>query len=142
MNLPTDPAERKATPIYSGVLMYFPRAIAEIARVSKAGNDQHNPGQPLHWAREKSTDHHDCIARHLLEAGSFDTDGQRHSAKLAWRALAALEIELERCSEPAAGDTSPVDASPAQATPYGAALGGMLAGLHYAQPVPSERRKK
>ena len=44
--LPTDPAARKATPIATGVLDYFPLALAEIARVSKAGNDQHNPGQP------------------------------------------------------------------------------------------------
>ena len=36
-------------------------ALAEVARVSKAGNDQHNPGQPLHWARDKSADHADCV---------------------------------------------------------------------------------
>ena len=93
--LPTNPTDRKQTPIYSGVLRYFPKALAEVARVSYAGNEQHNPGQPLHWAREKSTDQHDCIVRHLLEAGTLDTDGQRHSAKVAWRALAALELELE-----------------------------------------------
>lgn len=79
----------------TGVLDYFPDAIAEVARVSKAGNDQHNPGEPLHWAREKSTDHADCIARHLLERGTVDVDGQRHSAKMAWRALALLQTELE-----------------------------------------------
>jgi hypothetical protein len=92
--------KRKNTPIYSGVLMYFPDAIAEIARVSKAGNDQHNPGQPLHWAREKSTDHLDCMIRHSLDAGTFDTDGQRHTAKMAWRALAALQEELEGTPPP------------------------------------------
>lgn len=88
-------AERKATPVYSGVLRYFPDAIAEVARVSKAGNDQHNPGQPLHWSKGKSTDHDNCIARHLLDAGTIDTDGQRHRGKVAWRALASLQIELE-----------------------------------------------
>lgn len=93
--LPVDPKERKDTPIYSGVVKYFPLALAEIARVSKAGNDQHNPGQPLHWDKTKSTDHHDCIIRHLVDAGTLDSDGQRHSAKVAWRALAALEVELE-----------------------------------------------
>ncbi len=79
----------------TGVLDYFPLALAEIARVSKAGNDQHNPGQPLHWAREKSTDHADCIMRHLSERGTIDSDNQRHSAKMAWRALALLQTELE-----------------------------------------------
>lgn len=94
--LPTDAKERKNTPIATGVLDYFPRALAEVARVSKAGNDQHNPGQPLHWSKGKSTDHADCIARHLIERGTVDpVDGIRHSGKLAWRALAQLEMELE-----------------------------------------------
>lgn len=93
--LPTDPAERKLVSITTAVLDYFPNAIAEVAKVSVAGNDQHNPGQPLHWARGKSTDQADCIARHLIGRGTFDTDGQRHSAKLAWRALALLQEELE-----------------------------------------------
>lgn len=95
MSLPTDAKERKGVPLYSGVMKYFPDALAEVAIVSKAGNDQHNPGEPLHWAKEKSKDHHDCAARHLLESGTVDTDGMRHSAKLAWRALALLQIEIE-----------------------------------------------
>ena len=93
--LPTDSKSRKETPITSGVLDYFPLALAEVARLSKKGNDQHNPGEPLHWAREKSTDHADCIVRHLIDRGHIDCDGMRHSAKLAWRALALLQIELE-----------------------------------------------
>lgn len=95
MLLPADPAERKNLPITSGVLDYFPLAIAEVARVSKAGGEQHHPGMPLHWEKGKSTDHADCIARHLIDRGSRDSDGMRHSAKLAWRALALLQTELE-----------------------------------------------
>ena len=87
--------ERKERPVYSGVLRYFPKALLEIARVSHAGNEQHHPGKPLHWDRAKSTDEADALVRHLLEAGTFDTDGQRHTAKVAWRALALLEKELE-----------------------------------------------
>jgi hypothetical protein len=98
--LPSEASARKAVPITTGVLDYFPLAIAEIARVSKRGNDQHNPGEPLHWAREKSTDHADCIARHLLERGWTDNDGQRHTAKLAWRALALLQEEMEAAAGP------------------------------------------
>lgn len=86
---------RKDTPIFSGVLQYFPKALAEVARVSKVGNDQHNPGKPLHWDRSKSGDELDALTRHLVDAGTMDTDGTRHSAKVAWRALANLEKELE-----------------------------------------------
>ncbi len=87
--------DRKNRPIARGVLDYFPDALAEVALVSKTGNDQHNPGQPLHWAKEKSTDHADCIIRHLIDRGKLDSDGMRHSAKVAWRALALLQTELE-----------------------------------------------
>ena len=95
MSLPQDAKARKALPLTTGVLDYFPDALAAVAHCSKVGNDQHNPGQPLHWARGKSMDHADCITRHLIERGTVDTDGVRHSAKLAWRALALLQIEIE-----------------------------------------------
>ena len=95
MLLPTDAQERKQIPVVSGVLDYFPLAIAEVAKCSWAGNQQHHPDKPLHWDKTKSTDHADCIGRHLIDRGKFDTDGQRHSAKLAWRTLALLQLELE-----------------------------------------------
>jgi hypothetical protein len=90
------PEARKSAPVYSGVLRYFPLALAAVAHCSKVGNDQHNPGQPLHWAREKSTDEGDALVRHLLEAGTRDVDGIRHATKVAWRALALLQKEIER----------------------------------------------
>lgn len=93
--LPTDTKARKDAPIARGVLDYFPRALAAIAELSRVANEQHNPGEPMHWAKEKSNDHADCLVRHLIERGTIDTDGQRHSTKVAWRALANLEIELE-----------------------------------------------
>ena len=94
--LPTDSAARKQIPVVTGVLDYFPDAIAAVANVSRVGNDKHNPGQPLHWSRDKSDDHADCIGRHLLERGQFDPITKvRHSAQLAWRALAMLQIEIE-----------------------------------------------
>lgn len=42
--LPTDAKERKKVPIASGVFDYFTAALVEVAKVSQAGNDQHNPG--------------------------------------------------------------------------------------------------
>jgi hypothetical protein len=86
---------RKETPIFTGVLNYFPDAIRELARVSYVGNQQHNPDKPMHWDRSKSGDELDALSRHLLEAGTIDTDGIRHSAKVAWRALANLQKEIE-----------------------------------------------
>lgn len=91
--------KRKQEPVFSGVLAYFPDAIRYVARVSQAGNDQHHPGTPLHWDRNKSTDETDALARHLTDhaAGNiYDTDGIRHLGKVAWRALAALQKELEK----------------------------------------------
>jgi hypothetical protein len=93
--LPNVAADRKQYPIVTGVVDYFPLAIAEIARLSKIGNDQHNPGQPLHWDRSKSADHADCLGRHLVQRGTIDTDGVSHTTKVAWRALALLQEELE-----------------------------------------------
>ena len=90
---------RKQTPVYSGVLNYFPDAIREVAQCSYMGNQQHNPDKPLHWDRSKSGDELDALTRHLLEAGTIDTDGVRHSAKVAWRALANLQKEIERSNE-------------------------------------------
>jgi len=87
--------ERKRTPIFSGVLKYFPLAIAEVSRVSLAGNEQHNPGTDLHWDRSKSKDEADALVRHLIDSGKIDTDGIRHTAKVAWRALALLQKEFE-----------------------------------------------
>ena len=92
----TSAKRRKETPVYSGVLKYFPLALMEIARCSKAGNDQHNPGKELHWDRSKSGDELDALTRHLLQAGKVDTDGILHSTKVAWRALANLQKELEK----------------------------------------------
>jgi len=70
--------ERKERPVFTGVLKYFPDA-----------------DKPLHWDRSKSTDDYDALARHLIDAGTIDDDGIRHTAKVAWRALACLQKEIE-----------------------------------------------
>jgi hypothetical protein len=90
---------RKTMPIFSGVFKYFPDAIREIAKTSWIGNQQHHPNKPLHWDRSKSGDELDALTRHLMEAGNIDTDLIRHSAKVAWRALANLQKELEENGE-------------------------------------------
>src|SRR5688572_23646570 len=92
----TSDKQRKETPIVTGCLDYFPLALAAVARVSFKSNQKHNPGQPLHWSRNKSNDHADAAGRHLLERGLIDPDsGESATAHLAWRVLAMLQLEEE-----------------------------------------------
>lgn len=95
--LPTVAAERKKIPLFTGVLAYFPLAFVELARVSQVGNDQHNPGQPLHWDRTKSMDQMDTATRHMVDwiNTKRDTDGTCHLAKAIWRLAAQLQLDLE-----------------------------------------------
>ena len=88
--------ERKATPVFSGVLKYFPNALKEVAKCSKAGNDQHHPDKPLHWDMDKSKDEYDALTRHLIDhtINPLDDDGVLHLTKVAWRSLAGLERYL------------------------------------------------
>ena len=90
--------ERKQTPVFSGVLKYFPDAIAEVAKCSFAGQQQHNPDKPLAWDRSKSGDEYDALMRHLMDStvDDYDTDGTLHLAKVAWRGLAGLQKHLEK----------------------------------------------
>ncbi len=97
--LPADSAERKNVPLWRGLLRYFPAALAGVARISKAGNDKHNPGEEMHHARSKSTDQADCILRHLVDMSEDfgrgvgrDTDGTPFVDQIAWRALALAQI--------------------------------------------------
>jgi len=89
---------RKNQPVFSGVLKYFPDALKEVSKASKAGNDQHHPDKPLHWDKSKSNDNEDALVRHLIDHSQnpMDDDGVLHLAKVAWRALASLQIFLEK----------------------------------------------
>lgn len=107
--LPTTAKERKQFPIASGFTDYFPDAIAAVANLSHRGNEQHNPGKPLHWDRSKSGDEADTLLRHFLQRGTLDTDGIRHTVKLAWRALALLQKEIECEPKPAVDVVIPSD---------------------------------
>lgn len=83
--LPEDSAERKTYPMYSGLVAYFPHALAAVSNLSYRGNLQHHPDKPLHWDMDKSTDELDALMRHVV-----DEDW----VHVAWRALANLERKL------------------------------------------------
>lgn len=86
--LPEDAKERKAIPVYTGFVNYFPRAIAEVAKISLVGGIQHGQtAETLHWDRPKSGDELDAMMRHILD---------KDWAQVAWRAMANLEKYLER----------------------------------------------
>lgn len=103
--LPTDSAERKTYPMFSGLVAYFPAALAAVSHHSFVGNEKHNPGQKLQHARGKSGDHEDCIVRHLVDAKEFPAGSPPRIEELtaeAWRSLALLQEELELAGAPAA----------------------------------------
>lgn len=83
--LPTDSAERKKIPIYSGFINYFPNAIAAVAKLSYEGNQQHHPEKPLHWDKSKSADELDALMRHMID-GDWE--------QVAWRSMSNLERKL------------------------------------------------
>ena len=91
---------RKQFPVASGVLAYFPNALVLLSHVSFKGNEQHNPGQPLHWAREKSTDQMDAAVRHFMEAlthaNPYSEEACYALAQCAWRVLAELQLRIEK----------------------------------------------
>ena len=96
--LPLDSGGRKAVPMFRGLVRYFPAALAAAATISQIGNDKHNPGEPMHHARKKSTDHADCIIRHLVdldERDGYDENGVPQVAYIVWRALALAQQWLE-----------------------------------------------
>lgn len=90
---PDDSAARKTYPMYSGLLQYFPAALAAVANHSHRGNAKHNPGQPLHHDRAKSDDEPDALVRHLME-GDY--------VGCAWRALSLLQKDCEAKGAPIA----------------------------------------
>jgi hypothetical protein len=114
LTLPTDSTARKGYPILSGCLKYFPAAIAGVSNTSKLGNDKHNPGQELHHSRSKSSDHGDCIVRHLIDtedllAAAARGDGRASKEailievnQMVWRALAYSQLVHEKYGAPMA----------------------------------------
>jgi hypothetical protein len=113
--LPHDDKQRKMLPIFRMIVGYFPKALREVTRVCVANNVRYNPDRKpidINWARGKSTQQMDSLFRHILE---HEVDGLVFEelppevqaacgpgfervyvlAEAAWRALAALELEIE-----------------------------------------------
>jgi hypothetical protein len=113
LTLPVDSAERKNYPLFTGLCRYFPAALAGVAKISKLGNDKHNPGEEMHHARGKSPDHSDCILRHLIDTEDLLAALNRGDSissenilnevsQMAWRALALSQALHEEFGAPLA----------------------------------------
>jgi len=76
---------------------YFPDALAEIGEHCVRSNEKHNPGQPVHWSREKSNDHWGSWGRHMSNLGKIDPEsGFPHDTSALWRFLAINQIRIEK----------------------------------------------
>ena len=101
---------RKDEPLFTGAILPFAGALRGVARLAKRANEKHNPGQPMHWSRENSNDHADCMARHLVDAFqeqavspcgaiigvALDPETNLpHAYNEVWRALAHAQLVSE-----------------------------------------------
>lgn len=98
--LPQDDKERqKYRPL--DFLMYFPKAFLAKAKHSWESNEKHNPGEPMHWAKDKSLGDGNQVMRHLMEAMEALEIGDRdvaeyHLTATSWRADELLERFLDK----------------------------------------------
>ncbi len=84
------------TPLFQGLLDYFPRACLAVADVSARGAEKYA------WKGWESVPdginrYKDAHARHIVNEsidGDYDPDGFLHAAQIAWNALAVLELKL------------------------------------------------
>lgn len=84
------------SPVFQGLLDYFPRACLAVATVSHGGATKYA------WKGWESIPdgvnrYSNAMARHIVNEsieGPFDPDGFLHKAQIAWNALAALELYL------------------------------------------------
>lgn len=100
--LPTKYNERKKWQLWTFLTQYFPDAFLAVVDVAIKGNEQHNPGEPLHWAREKSTDQLNTAMRHAWDHSTGvtkDSDNCYHLAKAIWRLSAELQLHIEKENE-------------------------------------------
>lgn len=87
------------SPIFRGLLDYFPRACSRVANVSRVGAAKYA------WKGWESVPdgfmrYSDALGRHLLKEsieGEWDTELEdvRHAEQVAWNAFARLEILLQ-----------------------------------------------
>lgn len=84
------------SPVYQGLLDYFPRAVRAVADVSAAGAAKY-AWKGWETVPDGINRYRNALGRHIVDEsiqGKYDPDGFRHLAQQAWNALAALELTL------------------------------------------------
>ena len=89
-------------PVVEGCLHLFPSALAAVAGVSQAAQKKY-PSYD-NWQRVENgfARYTNALGRHLLLESTQETDpedGQLEAAKVAWNALARLELKLRKPQE-------------------------------------------
>lgn len=108
-----DDKVRKMLVVFDYIARYCPKALREMTKVAVANNVRYNPGRApndINWARDKSKDQLGSLFRHMLErrvdgkifepidpeiAKVVGYDRVYVLAEAAWRAVAALELDIE-----------------------------------------------
>jgi len=87
------------SPVFQGLLDYFPRACLEVAKVSLVGANKYS-WKGWEEVPDGVTRYANALGRHLLlEAieGELDRDtGLLHKAQVCWNSLARLELYLRQ----------------------------------------------
>jgi hypothetical protein len=84
------------SPVYQGLLDYFPRACLAVAEVSAAGAAKY-AWKGWETVPDGINRYSNALGRHIINKaieGKYDPEGFLHSAQIAWNALATLELEL------------------------------------------------
>ncbi len=97
-NEPGAKLDANKSPVFRGLLDYFPRACLEVAKVSAFGASKYT-WKGWETVVDGINRYGDAAARHALYEsieGLYDKDsGLLHQAHMAWNALARLELMLK-----------------------------------------------
>lgn len=115
----------------------FPRAIEAIAEVARAGDAKHNGTVRSYTSVENGhQEYSEAMVRHIFDEiieGPIDPEDKGlHAAKIAWGALARLEIQLER-----------IHGAPADYQYSGGSIGKVQKSMYASdEKTPYDRTKK
>ena len=102
LKTPVAKADDVKSPLLRGCLLYFPRALLEISRVSQKGAEKYS-WKGWESVPDGSNRYGDALSRHLVYEsieGIYDRDtGLLHASQVAWNALARLELLLRDMEE-------------------------------------------